>query len=217
MRVLTNRGMLGTGICWMLTESDGRNDGRFTDYLRNRLIWRGHDPDLYDALVQSILVDRCRDVARANSSSILNSMIFHSSQITDRLVERQQYFLEAVEKFKGLYLIFFDPDNGIEVRSTPPGRNRSSKYVYWKELEEVFNAGHSLLVYQHFHHVNRTTFIEQRSKELSARLCAREIHAYRTKRVVFFLIPQNQHRQYFRARLSEVNVIWNAQIEGKIY
>ena len=179
LRVLGNRNSLSIGICWMLTESDGRNDGGRTVYL-TKLLWRRHDPDLYDALVRIVRNDRCRDVARVDSPSILKGMIFQSSVIFDNRDERRRYFQEAMHRFKGVDLIFFDPDNGIEVRSTPLGRKGSSKFVYWNELKEAFNAGHSLLVYQHFPRVKRITFIEQRTRELVERLNAGEVYAYQT-------------------------------------
>ncbi len=79
LRVLTNRGSLGTGICWLLTDPDSRNDGGRISYLTMPSTWQQHDPNLYDALVQIVRVDRCRDVARANDPSILRGMIFQSS------------------------------------------------------------------------------------------------------------------------------------------
>ncbi|MEK6754677.1 MAG: hypothetical protein AABZ02_00845, partial [Bacteroidota bacterium] len=100
LRVLTNRGSLGTGICWMLTDSDGRNDGGRINYLTKPLKWQGYDPDLYDALVRIVGVDRCRDVARADDPAILEGMIFQSSQIGHNCCERQQYFQETMQRFK---------------------------------------------------------------------------------------------------------------------
>lgn len=219
LRVLTDRSSLGTGICWMLTESDGRNDGGRISYLNfeNRIMWRRHDHDLYDALVRIVQVDRCRDVTRADSPSILKGMIFHLPTISDNRNERRRYFSTAMHQFIGLDLIFFDPDNGIEVRSTPLGRMGSSKYVYWNELKEAFNAGHSLLIYQHFPRVRRFQFIEQRTRELIEHLGSDEIHAYKTTHVVFFLVPQDRYVEYFRMRLSDVNVKWEGQIQGNIY
>ena len=217
LRVLTNRGSLGTGICWMLTDSDGRNHGGRINYLTRPKKWQRYDPDLYDALVRIVGVDRCRDVARADDPGIIKGMIFQSSMIGDNRVERQKYFQETMHRFKGLDLIFFDPDNGIEVRSTPLGRMGSCKYVYWNELKDTFDAGHSLLVYQHFPFEKRKAFIERLTRELTGTLNAGEVHAYKTAHVVFFLVPQERHIEYFQKRFPEVNLKWEGQIQGTIY
>ena len=212
LRVLTNRGSLGTGVCWMLTDSDGRNDGGRISYLTNPSKWQQHDPNLYDALVQIVRIDRCRDVARANDPSILRGMIFHSSIVGNSREERQKYFQETTHRFKGLDLIFFDPDNGIEVRSTPYGRKGSSKYIYLTELKDAFNAGHSLLIYQHFPRVKRIPYIYQRTRELTEQLSSNYIMAFKTPYVVFFLVSQDRHKEYFRQRLPYLEKIWEKQI-----
>lgn len=217
LRVLTSFGSLNTGICWMLTESDGRNDGGRISYLAKPTKWRQFDPDLYDALARIVRVDRCRDVTRADSSSILQGMSCQSLMIPHDRSERQRYFQETMHRFNRARLIFFDPDNGIEVSSTPLGRKNSCKYIYWNELKEVFNAGHSILIYQHFPFEKREAFIERRTGELARCLNAGEVHAYLTAHVVFFLVSQKQHLEYFHSRLSDVNMKWEGQIQGTIY
>lgn len=217
LRLLTNCGTLDTGICWMLTEPDGRNDGGRISYLSKPTNWRRHDPDLYNALARIVQVDRCRDVTKADSSSILKGMSFQTSLIPHDRAARQRYFQETMHRFNRLDLIFFDPDNGIEVRSTPLGRKNSCKYIYWNELKEIFNAGHSMLIYQHFPFEKRKAFIEKRSGELARCLNAGEVHAYQTAHVVFFLVSQKRHIEYFHTRISDVNMKWEGQIQGSIY
>jgi hypothetical protein len=41
-------------------------------------------------------------------------------------------------RFRGTDLIFFDPDNGMEVGSRPWGRRDSCKYLYWRELVRAY-------------------------------------------------------------------------------
>jgi hypothetical protein len=217
LRVLTKRGQLGTGIFWMLTEPDSRKDGARTDYLTKPLKWRQYDPDLWDALWSIVHDGRCRDVAQADSPSILKGMRFFPSVITDNHEQRKILFQEAMNWFKDLDLIFFDPDNGIKVRSTPPGRKGSSKYVYWHELKSAFHAGSSLLIYQHFPRVKKIPYIEQRTRELVEHLQLTEVHAYQTSHVVFFLVPQPKHIEYFRVQLKDVNLKWEGQIHGTVF
>jgi hypothetical protein len=43
LRILADAGRLSIGICWMLTQDDGRTDGQFISYLREPRKWRAFD------------------------------------------------------------------------------------------------------------------------------------------------------------------------------
>ena len=43
---------LRLGVCWMLTESDGKPDGNFLAYLFKPKTYRNIDPELFDWLKQ---------------------------------------------------------------------------------------------------------------------------------------------------------------------
>ena len=61
LRLLAGQAGLSVAVCWMLTPDDGRNDGRFTEYLQQPERWRAYDPALFDTLRE--MVAR-REVAR---------------------------------------------------------------------------------------------------------------------------------------------------------
>lgn len=50
LRLLSDRGTITTGVCWMLTANDGGNDGNQRDYLVDRQQFRHFDPRLFDFL-----------------------------------------------------------------------------------------------------------------------------------------------------------------------
>ena len=54
--------------------------------------------------------------------------------------------LKALEKAE---VVFFDPDNGMEVKGVPKTKKKHVKYVYYDELADYYNRGQSLIVYQH--------------------------------------------------------------------
>lgn len=85
-------------------------------------------------------------------------------------------------------LVFFDPDNGIEVASVRPGRKNSSKYVYLDEIAAFYASGKSVLVYQHFPRVEREAFIASCVDRLRAVAGDATVWAFRTKHVVFLLL-----------------------------
>jgi hypothetical protein len=63
-------------------------------------------------------------------------------------------------------LIFFDPDNGVEVASVPKDHPNAGKYIYWDELAPFWQRGHILLVY---HHLNRTMSAARQISDLRDR------------------------------------------------
>ncbi len=112
----------------------------------------------------------------------------------------------------GVDLVFFDPDNGLEVESKPYGLKSSYKYLYWSEVQKTFEAGHSVLVYQHFRREKRDPFIERISDKIGKRLGDPEVHSFRTSNVVFFLTAQKRHSQFFAERCREIEGAWRGEI-----
>ena len=117
----------------------------------------------------------------------------------------------------GCDLIFYDPDNGIEVRSVKYGRIGSSKYLYWREIVSAFQAGHSLLIYQHFPRVQREAYTSARARELAKRTHAREVYSFRTPRVLFLLAAQDRHSRSLQAAAQRVANVWGEQIQCTSY
>jgi len=211
IRLLTDHGRIRTAICWMLTPNDGNTDGKFIDYLHKPEFWRDYDPILYDRL-RHIVLEKTREVYAAQSDRILPDCQFYTNILSDNPEIRASYFQEFERLSKGCGLIFFDPDNGLEVKSRPFGRKYSSKYLYWREVRKFFNAGHSLLIYQHFPRVKRDLFIESTARELGIRTSAHYVYSFRTPHVLFLLATQKRHKELFEARAKKVVSAWKGQI-----
>ena len=216
IRLLTSYGRVRTAICWMLTPNDGNTDGKFTDYLHTPEFWRGYDPLLYDHL-RNIVLEKTREVYAAQSDEILPNCIFYPTLLSDNPAIRARYFEGFERSSKGCELIFFDPDNGLEVKSKPYGRKHSSKYLYWREVRKLFNVGHSLVIYQHFPRIRRDRFIESKARELKERTRAHGVYSFRTPRVLFLLAVQKRHQGLFEAAAKEVASIWQGQIVVRIH
>lgn len=137
-------------ICWMLTPNDARADGKFIQYLTDPCRWQAYDPVLFDVLQAEVLTRGRRDVACVKERMLIGRATFVDAILDGTAASRNSWLAELRQKRKNADLVFFDPDNGIEVPSTPKTRRDSRKYVYWDELEETWRTGASLLVYQHF-------------------------------------------------------------------
>ncbi len=212
LRALSNGGEIRTAVCWMLTADDGRGDGRFIDYLREPQRWRAFDSTLFDSLARSLNGRRRRDVRWVRTTGVIPGARFCEERLTDEAGERGPWFTRFLRIAAGSDLVFFDPDNGLEVTSVPYGTRGSGRYLYRRELLATFRAGHSVLVYQHFPRVRRERFTKALAKELSTQTGAPEVISFRTSRVVLLLVPQSDCRDYFRARSDEVRRIWDPHI-----
>ena len=212
IRTLTGFGKIRTGVCWMLTPDDSRTDGQFTRYVSSPGQWSHFDPCLFK-LLGDFIRDGYRHVGRIESSGLFQNAMYHSQLLSDLPEERRLYFAKMQERLNDADLIFFDPDNGIEIKSRPYGRRQSSKFLYWHELAETFRNGKSVLMYQHFIRENREQFITRLSSEIIKRLGSDEIFSFRTAHVVFFLVPQPKHSEFFKKSADAVAYQWRGQIE----
>lgn len=211
LRIITGWGRLSVAVCWMLTPDDGRSDGRFTIYLEQPEKWRELDPDLFGHL-QDVVASGRRDVRYAEQVGLIPGARFYGRALPDDLEGRRDYLNCFWQQAQGCDLVFFDPDNGMEVQSRPYGRKGSSKYLYWPELLETVGRSHSVLVYQHFSRVERTSFIFRMVEEMRTRTGIVPLYSFRTARVVFFLLPLARTVPVFEQTIPHVKEIWKDEI-----
>jgi hypothetical protein len=213
LRALSCAGAIKITFCWMLTESDDGSDGGKTGYLGSPRLWRHHDPALFDSLSSSIQRNR-RNVMQAERMNIISSAKFYTGLLHDDATSRTEYFGNLHPFAAGSDLIFFDPDNGLEVKSVRKGKRGSSKYLYWDELEASWQKEFSLLVYQHFPRVKRETYIARMKKEILDRLGIADVCFFQTSHVLFILIPRKTHAGRFRRSMTEIEKKWNSGKES---
>jgi hypothetical protein len=137
---------------------------------------------------------------------------WYSELVPIRVAARQQYFDAILRGARGRHLVFFDPDNGLEISSCRPGRRGSDKYLLWRELADTYQAGHSVLVYQHFPREPRKEFVERIARRMGEITGASEVVAFETGHVVFFLVPQSHDAGYFAERADLVARQWDGLI-----
>jgi len=209
LRVLASPNNLRLGVCWMLTAPDGRTDGKFLAYLGQAKNYRDRDPAVFDWLAQVIGQENDRRTARIEASLILGLALFQSRLLTDARREREAYFVECAEKFAGCDVVFFDPDNGLEIKSVPRGRRDSCKFLYWQELSSTFASGASVLIYQHFIREERGGFSARMADEMHRRLRPAAVFIFRTPHVLFLLAAQKRHVRGFRKALAAFRSHWS--------
>ena len=160
LRTLSSGGKIKISVCWMLTEDNDNNEGKFIDYLTKPDKFRKYDPELFDSLSYTVKEIKQRKVTLASELNLIENALYYDKFLTDSISERENYFSDFKEHSRDCDLLFFDPDNGIEVGSKSYGKKGSNKYIYWKELKQFNKSGYSLLIYQHFPRESRKDFIK---------------------------------------------------------
>ncbi len=208
LRQLTGTGQTSLGVIWMLTPDDQSRDGSKVEYLSQANLYRHFDPDLFDALYGCVHEDGRRSVEQVEIRNLIPNTIFVSNIIPDGIEDRNTIMLNAQRAVFTTDLVFFDPDNGFETDSCRKGRKNSNKYVYWDEIYQMCNNGHSILTYQHFPRVVREEYIQTRLKALKLRLSGSTVMAFCTSHVGFFLAVQSKHLEELESRLPSLLNSW---------
>jgi hypothetical protein len=194
-------------INWMLTASDGSNDGRRTSYLHSPSSWRSRDPEVFDVL-RAALGRGDRRVSIIEDSGLLAGAVFHSDLYMADLSVRTASNKRLHSVIKSGHVVFFDPDNGLEVKSVAMGRRNSEKYVFLNELEAVWRRGCSILLYQHFPRVSRDQFLGERKATLELALSGAHVVPVLTSHVAFLMIAQPAVRVEFARIREEIIKQW---------
>jgi hypothetical protein len=213
LRLLSNNGNNKIAVCWMLTADDQQTDGKLIGYLKYPGKWKKYDSQLFDLLQPCLDDPSKRNVSRAAKFNIIPGAKYQTQLLTDNAAERECYFQEFMTIAQTCDLSFFDPDNGLEVKSKSIGRRNSCKYLYWHELKQVWAEGQSLLIYQHFPRIEHQKFIETLIDKACSELNVSDVITYRTNSVVFLLVPQMRLKAYYLQQSQFVKQIWDGQIQ----
>jgi hypothetical protein len=151
------------------------NDGRHVSYLRAKK-FNDLDSDLYVHLQTIVKADRRAISSISNATILPEGTVYCAEPISPsdtnrlsseaRLNHRLWWLNSCIIRTGECELIFFDPDNGMEVASVPKNGLKSGKYIYWDELMPFWRRGNALLIY---HHLNRTTSAPRQVELLAQR------------------------------------------------
>jgi hypothetical protein len=125
------------GIHWCLVPNDKKSDGnkKLTAKEKEKCI------ELYD------LIKNSRNKNINNIKHFFkNNTRYYDTLLVDNC-NVKIYEEEAFTKLKKLNVVFFDPDNGIEVKST--NKKNLFKYLSYDLIKKFWNNGNSLIIYQH--------------------------------------------------------------------
>ena len=212
------------GVLWYRFDGDdsaAANDGRHIDYLcapssHERLL-RQCDPDLVEKMRH--LVKNDRSIAAVETNHVLpvgtvffsEGLSFKGTPLGERSAKRHQWLNAGLRRVREAEVVFFDPDNGLEVQSRSSRSLMGPKYVYYDDLQSCWERGQSLIVY---HHMGRTyrgrkadagEQIRDRCRELRQKFLGAEPTVLRYRRRsprVYFVLPSAEHDVLLKARIN---------------
>jgi hypothetical protein len=115
---------------WLFTPDDGGKDGRKIKYLSEPERWRHLDPALFDLLQEIIRAENRQPLEFLERKGLIPDAIYFDWLTPDRKDQRIRFMQDGLQALRPADLIFFDPDNGLEVKSRQVGRKWSSKYLF---------------------------------------------------------------------------------------
>ncbi len=202
LKHLRDSAKLNILVHWMKTKDDFSNDGAKIKYLSSPNEWASFEPEIF-AFIDGHIKQEKRDLALYEKSEHAKNITFLSDFIENENVHAK--LLEKIKTDQKSDLVFFDPDNGIEVKSTNP-KNRH-KYVTWANIKTAFEAGKSVLVYQHYSRMNRDKFIAAKLTEFKERF-PQDVFVIKVKHSVYFLLPQIKHKKEIAKALQNYSTVW---------
>jgi len=198
LRALSAGGANRVGVCWMLTPDDGGADGGKLAYLGQPDRHRRFDPELFDILAHAASEPDRRRLETIEGAGTVPGALYYNETLPDDAAGRTAFMERCTSQFRDAELVFFDPDNSLEV-SLPKGRKNSSKYLYLDEAAAFYEVGKSLLIYQHFPRVERKAFLASCTDRLRGVAPGCAIWAFTTAHVVFLLLIHQRARRGWRS------------------
>ena len=137
------------GLNWYLTPDEPEHSKTFTDGKHTKFLECDCDTpdiDLHCAL-QKIGLSKNRTVARLERAKLFKNALFWNKILDAK--SRDKWHSEALKKLQKQDVIFLDPDNGLEVKSTKPYSKNGNKYTTYQEVADYYEKGSTVIIYNH--------------------------------------------------------------------
>lgn len=137
------------GLNWYLTPDEPVHSKTFTDGKHTKFLECDCDTpdiDLHCAL-QKIGLSKNRSVARLERANLFENALFWNKMLESQ--NRDKWHSEALKKLQKQDVIFLDPDNGLEVKSTKPYSKNGNKYTTYQEVADYYEKGSTVIIYNH--------------------------------------------------------------------
>ena len=79
----------------------------------------------------------------------------------DKSFNRSEWFKGSLEELSKSDIIFCDPDNGLIIKSVSQNSIKSDKYILHDELVSYYQAGKSIIFYNHRCREQETKYLQR--------------------------------------------------------
>ena len=204
---------LSLGVIWYLFDDENNQDGKKIGYLKDEkkiAKFRQCDVHLFDTLQQ--IVNGKRDVSAIEQSELFPSNTVFFSDILSyegmsphgevarhrRLKHRSDWVKKGFNLTCKSEIVFFDPDNGLEIQSEEKHHKNAPKYVYWDEIAPLQERERkqSVVIYQHCgQNEKHDKLIRKRCNEAKEQLrYGKNTIALWYSSRAFIIVPTDDHR-----------------------
>ncbi len=136
---------LTLGVNWCLVDDESNNDGKHTSYLEK---FKDTDKEVVEKL-KKIIDSNTRKIDEIQNSGILPiNTLYYGKKIPEGTL-RFNWFNEGLKTLEKSEIVFFDPDNGLEINSCGKLHTKAKKYIYFDEIYKTYEQGKSIIIYQH--------------------------------------------------------------------
>lgn len=155
LRIISKTG-LALGVNWYLTPDENHNfDGKHISYL-HKSEYKGLDDELFFILKDIIERDKRHVFSIQESVILAGNTVFYDNVLdfagetnpTKRKIHRKSWHDTALNKLKDCDIVFMDPDNGLQVKSSLTGK-KGNKYIGVDEFKDYYKLGKSIIFYNH--------------------------------------------------------------------
>lgn len=143
---------LKIGVNWYLTYKPAEHinaDGKHIGYL-NDVAFKGCDDELLKSLYT--ITNGTRSIAALENAKLIPNAIYYKEILKPESAKdfiRSIWYRKSLETLLETDIIFCDPDNGLIVKSVSQKSIKSDKYIIPDELVSYYQAGKSLVFYNH--------------------------------------------------------------------
>ena len=143
---------LGVNWCYVNSDDNSKsNDGKHIRYLIGKSdLYYNSDKSLFCKLHK--IVTPSNNLPRTIESVQKSEILPSDTQFFSEEIKSEQRFVwhdESLVRLDSCDIIFYDPDNGLEVKSKGILHEDSKKYVFFNEIRDTYNRGKAVVVYQH--------------------------------------------------------------------
>lgn len=149
------------------------------------------------------LAEQLTKIAKSNHRSIkslergdfIPGARYYSEPVT--VAGRDEWHKRALDLFKGLDIVFMDPDNGMLVKSVGKRSAKSIKYTFYEEVADYIGQKQSAMIYNHRSRKQEDVYFRELSEKLG------RITGVAESRILKISFPRCSVRDYLAVPASE--------------